>query len=495
MSRGAFIVVVLAFQLAAGRAEASDWQRSMVWIEATAVRYSHYQPWSSTSRTVSKNGLVIEGGKVLTTAEGLDHATLIRVLREGEGRWRLANIDWIDPHANVALLSAGEDGAFASLPAAPFARRVPQSGPVRIGYFLDGRVISAPGTVRRVHVPRDPQRIAQHMMLEVVTEGGPGAGGSGSANAGAGDAVASLIVVAANEVIGLGVRHDGRLLSVIPTPLVNGLLARKRRDPRASLAGYPFTWQDTQNPATTEYLGLPGTPRGVVVSAVPALSPFSAYLRPRDLILSIDGFEIESDGNYLDPEYGYLPLGNLSTRDKFAGDSSTFEIWRAGAVLTVELALPRVSYADALVPDRDFDRRPEYAVAGGLVFQPLTTDYLRSWDPQWRGSAPFRLHYYLHQPSRAERRNLVVLSQVLPDPFNLGYRDFAFRVVDRINGRPVANLRDLESALENPGGGFHVIDLLPARGPTRLVLDSAGLDEATQRVLRRYGLPAAQVIH
>ena len=495
MSRSAIFAGVLAIFFATGRVDAVDWKQSMVWIEATAVRYSHYQPWSSTSRTLLKNGLVVEDGKILTTAGGLDHATLLRVRREGDGHWRLAGVDWIDPYANLAVLSAGPEESWPAVPAAPLARRVPESGPVQIWRFLDGRVVSGPGTLNRVHVPRDPERIVQHLMLEVASESGSDAEDAGPGAVEGHNEAAAQIVVAGNEVIGLGARHDGKLLSVIPAPLVAGLLARKRRDPRASLAWYPFAWQGTQNPATIEYLGLPGAPRGVVVTAVPALSPFAGRLRARDLILSIDAFEIESDGTYLDPLYGYLPFGNLSTRGKFTGDSSTFEIWRDGQTLSIALPLPPADYADALVPDRVFDRRPEYAVAGGLVFQPLTTDYLRSWGPEWRKSTPFRLRYYLHQSPRPERRHLVMLSQVLPDPFNLGYRNFAFRMVDRINGQPVANLSDLETAFQSPQEGFHVIDLLPERGPTRLVLDSAGLVEATERVLRKYGLPAARVVH
>ena len=495
MNRSTILAGMLGLFLATGQAHAADWKQSMVWIEATAVRYSHYQPWSSTSRTVLKNGLVVEEGKVLTTAEGLGNATLLRMRREGEGRWRLAGVEWIDTFANLAVLSAGAEEAWPAVPAAPLARRVPESGPVQIWHFLDGRVVSGPGTLRRVHVPRDPKRIVQHLMLEVASEGGSGAVDVGPDDPDAGDEAASQIVVAGNEVIGLGARQDGKLLSVIPAPLVAGVLARKRRDPQTSLAWYPFAWQGTQNPATTAYLRLSGAPRGVVVTALPTLSPFAGHLRARDIILAIDGFEIESDGSYLDPVYGYLPFGNLSTRGKFAGDSSTFEIWRDGNALSIALSLPPADYADALVPDRVFDRSPEYAVAGGLVFQPLTTDYLRSWGPEWRRSAPFRLRYYLRQSPGSERRHLVMLSQVLPDPFNLGYREFAFRMVDRINGQPIANLRDLETAFQSPQEGFHIIDLLPERGPTRLVLDSAGLDEATERVLRKYGLPAARVVH
>ena len=280
MSRTAILAGLLAVFCAAGRVDAVDWKQSMVWIEATAVRYSHYQPWSSTTRTVLKNGLMVEDGKVLTTAEGLDNATLLRVRREGDGRWRLAGVDWLDPYANLALLSAGEEEAWPALHAAPLARRAPESGPVQIWYFLDGRVVSAPGTLRRVHVPRDPKRIVQHLMLEVASEAGSDAPDAGPDGPDAGDEAASQIVVAGNEVIGLGAGHDGKLLSVIPAPLVAGLLARKRHDPKATLAWYPFAWQGTQNPATTAYLGLSGAPRGVVVSALPALSPFAGASPP-----------------------------------------------------------------------------------------------------------------------------------------------------------------------------------------------------------------------
>ena len=495
MKHAALLARVLVLLCATGSGHASEWTRSMLWIEATAIRYSHYQPWSRSTRTTFKNGLVVEDGKVLSTAEGLDNATLLRVRGEGDGHWRLARIEWLDPHANLALLSAGGGEAWPPAPAAPLARRVPDSGAVRIRHFLDGRVVSGPGTVRRVHVPRDPQRVVRHMMLEVSSDLDPRASDPDSGTADDDTDAASQIVTSGDEVIGLGAGHDGKLLEVIPAPFIAELLERKRRDPDAALAWYPFAWQGTESPATTAYLGLPGPPRGVVVSAVPALSAFSGLLRARAVVLSIDGFEVESDGHYLDPAYGYLPLGNLSTRGKFAGDTSIFEVWRDGKTSSIALSLPRARYSEALVPDRVFDRSPEYVVAGGLVFQPLTADYLRSWGDEWRKSAPFRLRHYLRQPPLPERRHLVMLSQVLPDPFNLGYRDFAFRIVDRINGRPIATLRDLEPALRGPREGFHVIELLPERGPTRLVLDAAGLDEATERVVRKYGLPEARVVH
>ena len=482
MKRVALLACALAaFLGAAQRVYAERWTESILWIEVNALRHNWFQPWSSSSRTVFKNGLAVGAREIVTTAEGLHNATVLRVRKRGRGRWWIADVNWIDDHANLAVLSVEDDGFWSSIPPAPLAERVPRSGPVRIGHFLEGRVESEPGTVRRVHVPGGGQRLVRPMMLEVTSDLGSGA--------------SSQIVAFGGEVIGLGAAGDGKRLEVVPAPLMAGMLAEKRRDPDAALAWYPFDWQGTQGPATAAYLGLAGPPRGIVVTRVPATSPFSGRLRPRDLILSIDGFGIESDGTYLDPLYGYLPFSALSTRGKFAGDSSSFEVWRDGKTRTLTLPLPRASYSDALVPYRSFDRSPAYLMAGGLVFQPLTTDYLRSWGEEWRKSAPFRLRYHTRQSPSPERRRLVVLSQVLPDAFNLGYRDHAFQIVDRINGRPIAALRDVEEALLNPREGFHLIEFLPARGPARLVLDSAGLAEATRHVMRTYGLPAARVIH
>ena len=478
----AALAAVLGAVLGAPRAEAAALAESILEIEVNASRYAHYQPWSSTVRTTLKNGLAIAGEGILTTAAGLRYATMVRVRKEGRARRWIARVVWADHHANLAMLSVEGDAFWPSTAAAPLAERVPDSGPVRIWRFLDGRVEIEPGTVRRVHVPGGPGRLVRPMMLEITSDLDSGA--------------SSQIVSSGEEVIGIATAGDGKRLETIPSPLIREVLAKKQENEEATLAYHPFSWQGTENPAITAYLGLPGAPRGVVVGEVSTASPFSGHLLPRDLILSIDGFAIESDGDYLDPLYGPLPFANLATRGKFAGDLSTFEIWREGRKLSITLPLPRASFTDVLVPYRSHERRPQYLVAGGLVFQPLTADYLRIWGEEWWSAAPFRLRYYALQSPSPERPHLVVLSQVLPDVFNLGYQGYAFLVVDRINGRSVATLRDVEEALRAPSaGGDHLVEFLPNHGPTKLVLDRAGLDEATRRVLRKYGLPAARMIH
>ena len=81
---------------------------------------------------------------------------------------------------------------------------------------------------------------------------------------------------------------------------------------------------------------------------------------------------------------------------------------------------------------------------------PLSNQYLRAWGDDWKRRAPFRLNYYNNEPATKERPALVVLSTVLPDAYNLGYQDTRLLVLDRVNGKLISRLSDVEAALASP---------------------------------------------
>ncbi|HXT40319.1 MAG TPA: hypothetical protein VN887_09875, partial [Candidatus Angelobacter sp.] len=141
-----------------------------------------------------------------------------------------------------------------------------------------------------------------------------------------------------------------------------------------------------------------------------------------------------------------------------------------------------------------FDQEPEYVIAGGLVFQPLTKNFLRSWGQDWERRAPFRLAYFRNQDPSPERPAIVILSQVLPDIYNLGYQESRQLVLERVNGRKVNYLQDLQQALQKPVNGFHTLEFMKGDTLQRLVLDAATLEAATKRVLERYGIDKETVI-
>ncbi|PYL01119.1 MAG: hypothetical protein DME19_02690, partial [Verrucomicrobia bacterium] len=260
------------------------------------------------------------------------------------------------------------------------------------------------------------------------------------------------------------------------------------------LGYFDFTWQPAENPETLDYLKLEGEKRGVVVIDAPKKSGVEPVVRPRDVLLQVDGFDIDTQGDYLDPGYGHLLLENISTRNKWAGDPVRLKIWRDGRAQDVVYRLPKAEDAARLVPEAPFDQEPEYLIAGGLVFQPLTKNYLRSWGQDWERRAPFRLAYFRNQDPAPERPAIVILSQVLPDIFNLGYQESRQLVLEKVNGQKVNYLSDLQQALQKPANGFHTLEFMKGDTLQRIVLDAATLEAATKRVLDRYGIGEEHVI-
>jgi hypothetical protein len=293
--------------------------------------------------------------------------------------------------------------------------------------------------------------------------------------------------------VGLVVGQRDNVAAVIPASFIRPILEAQRGSYRG-LGWFAFVWQRGRNPALHHFLKQTGEPQGVVIIDAPALGGNAGVLQPRDVLLQVDGFDIDMEGDYIDPAYGKLLLENLATRRHWAGDEIPLRIWREGAVKDVKYRLPKAAYTDDLVPQEVFDRPPEYLVVGGLLFQPLTEPYLRSWGPDWRRRVPFRLAYYEQQKPTAERPAIVILSMVLPDPYNIGYQDYRFLAVHAINGRRVVTLRDAQQALEHPEKGFHVIDFDRGDSLQRIVLDADTAAAATRRVMERYGITQASVL-
>jgi hypothetical protein len=81
-----------------------------------------------------------------------------------------------------------------------------------------------------------------------------------------------------------------------------------------------------------------------------------------------------------------------------------------------------------------------------------------------------------------------VLSQILPDRFNLGYQDARYLVVESMNGQKVRTLRDIAEARKHPKDGFHEVVFEKGDSLSRIILDASQADDATHRVMERYGI-------
>jgi hypothetical protein len=84
------------------------------------------------------------------------------------------------------------------------------------------------------------------------------------------------------------------------------------------------------------------------------------------------------------------------------------------------------------------------------------------WGDNWQGKvSPHLYQYYLNDAfsPTEDRKDIVILSYVLPAPLNLGYQDQGRLVVSTWNGMKIRKLGDIKTARAlNPDSPFDVVE-------------------------------------
>ncbi|HEY1174363.1 MAG TPA: serine protease [Verrucomicrobiae bacterium] len=472
-----FLFLCLTFLCAlTGQSQLSHnpWEDSIVTVEITRQRYDMGQPWTRQTATDVKNAIVIEGKEILTTAEFFNDVTLIRVQRNGRGRWWTAKLKWADYHANVALLSVEEAEFWPGLKAAKFATDFKDLSMVQVVRWRNGNLESRKAEFNEFTVREGKVSFVPSTQIIFSSE----IEGLGWAEA----------VVNNGKLVGLTTSSDGRKFNVMPVQFFRRVLDARAKGKFTGMGYFAFTWQQTLNPDAHKFLGWKTDPKGVVIIDIPDHEKKPDGLKERDLILKVDGFDIDIQGDYVDPEYGHLMLETLSSRRHWAGDTIKIVVWRDAKEVTVDYTLPKADYATDLIPKEVFDKEPEYLMVGGLLFQPLDGPFLKRWGGDWKQRAPFRLAYYDNQSKSEERAGLVLLSAILPDPVNIGYQDYRFIVLDKVNGKAISNLMELAAALQTPKDGFHILEFMEGSSIQKMVLDASQASQASARIQSNYGI-------
>jgi hypothetical protein len=135
-----------------------------------------------------------------------------------------------------------------------------------------------------------------------------------------------------------------------------------------------------------------------------------------------------------------------------------------------------------------YDIRPRYVLYGGLLFQPMSLDLLEAYrisDLRVRHFFDFFVtdQLYLQHPE------VIILTNVLPDPINTYLMAFRNDIVDEINGKKIGTLQDLARAFEEPSDRF-VIKMIGDDPP--LVLDAKKVEAARERIKTRYNVLVEQ---
>ncbi|MBN2301059.1 MAG: hypothetical protein JXN60_00950, partial [Lentisphaerae bacterium] len=162
------------------------------------------------------------------------------------------------------------------------------------------------------------------------------------------------------------------------------------------------------------------------------------------------------------------------------------DILREGETNTV--SIPLVGLTDSFIYRNSYDTRPEYYVIGGLVFSPLSRNYLRLIRHSRIGISEQRLLYYSDYAkldSLYEGKNeFIVLIKRLPHSVNTYTDPYINGIVKNVNGNEISCMQDLVAAFATPSENFHVVEF--EDHPDCLVIDAEALPTADSMILNDY---------
>jgi len=456
----------------------------IVALRVTQQFFDEALPWRKKSpEVVEGTAVVISKRLLLTQANLVQSATFIQVEKLGRADWIPARLVHQDSAINLALLTVDQPGFFDDLEPAQIAANVATRGPVHSVRWKDRQLEVSNSRPGRIEVLESPYGSVHHAFLRLSTDFSSG----GHAEP----------VFAGDELIGLTVMQDGQMATVIPAEILKAYAESPAREGdtdryRGFASIGSLRWQTNTDPALVAYLGLEGEPRGAFIRQVPWGSTGCSSLRPRDILLALDGHEIDAIGNYEHPLYGQLRFDQIVVEGHSPGDVIPARVFRDRQLLDVEIELRTSPSSARLIPWRRSDSDPPYLVAGGFVFRELDGRYLSIWGTDWRTQAPNQLVYFndlLGIAQSPEHRRIILVTQVLPSEYNIGYHGVADLPVKSINGYPIDSIADVEQAFGQPKDGLQRILFYPNSTINEVVLDASTLEAATAAILADYEVP------
>ena len=156
----------------------------------------------------------------------------------------------------------------------------------------------------------------------------------------------------------------------------------------------------------------------------------------------------------------------------------------------IDVKLPVKVYKDDDAQGNQYDVQPQYFIYGGLVFTPLSLDYLKTFGQEWTESAGRELIYelvYRHlEDPKHWRPQPVVLASILDDPVNANFTTRGGAMVDKINGIRINQLSDVPKAFAATTGQDAIIEFLPDHHFEVIRKDDA--EKANPTILHTYSV-------
>ena len=415
---------------------------------------------------------MVAPGKVLTGAHVVADATFVQIQKISEPDKFVARLEAICHDSDLALLTIEDPRFMAGVEVATIGELPAIRTRIAVaGFPIGGDEVSiSEGVVSRVEVQRYAH--SQRRMLAVTVDAAINDGNSGGP-AFDGDRVVGIAFQSLEDAENLG--------ELVPAPLIRRFLTAVENGLPHQVPSLGVGIQILDNPRLRAWLGMAEGESGILIETVQHGGSADGHIEPGDVLLAIEGHQLANNGT-VRYEGRFRTQFDVLVTEPHVGDVLPVRVLRNGARL--DLAIPLKKHV-RLVPESRYDTRPRWFVYGGLVFQRLSLDYLKTWRKWWLNAPRELVHLYFSGDRTAERREIVILSQVLAHEINVSYELFRDECIVEVNGVRPGDFAELIALFDSAQDT--VVVRTSQKGT--FVFDAAEARRVNPEILARYGVP------
>eukprot|EP00922_Rhytidocystis_sp_ex-Travisia-forbesii_P065139 GHVS01096820.1.p1 GENE.GHVS01096820.1~~GHVS01096820.1.p1 ORF type:complete len:865 (-),score=130.72 GHVS01096820.1:71-2665(-) len=423
------------------------------------------QPWQMRRQMKSTgSGFVIADRRIMTNAHCVAFQNRVLVRKHGSPKKYLARVMSVAHESDLAVLTVEEDEFWEGVAPLSFGD-IPhlQDAVVVVGYPTGGDNLSiTAGVVSRVDINTYAHSNFRLLCAQIDAAINPGNSGGPAFKDG--------------KVVGVAFQgyDDAQNIGyIVPTPVIEHFLNDlKKNNKYTGFVTLGITYQPMENCSLRKFLGIDDVdtktlPEGVGATGILViqsdelrdkqhiskmkkehnidLSPDTVGVRKNDVILAMDGINVADDGTIFFRNQERVHLA-YAISHKYTGDTVEVTVLRNKKVTTVTVPLTAPNF---LVPEHQWDKKPRYYIYGGLVFCPMSLDYLKD---------EFGKKFYERAPSTLLKpltdifakhagEESIILSQILASDLTIGYDLRNIRLI-AVNGEKIVNLKHLSQILD-----------------------------------------------
>ena len=444
-------------------------KKALVKVYTSHQLFDYLSPWQyGQSANSTATGFIIDGERIITNAHAVLNSKFLQVRKEGDSKKYKAVVKFTSEEYDLALVEIEDKSFFnGTVPLKLGTLPEIQEKLTVYGYPLGGDKLSTTqGIVSRME--HNTYTLTNRKFLIGQTDAAINSGNSGGP------------VVSKGKVVGVafaGLNSADNIGYFIPVNILNNFLEDIKDGKYDGSPLLGLEWLELESPSHRRMLGIEDKTGGILIKKVFKNSPFEGVLQKNDVLMKLDNYPIEYDGTIEFRKNEKTDFSYVNQQKKY-GDNLSYEIIRDKKTKTGQVKLEKKDIKYTVVTEVTIETPPSYMVYGGLLFEPLTSNYMAGVIEKL-GSVYDREELY------KDYKELVVLVRVLPFDVNLGYTDAVNQIIVKVNGEKYKDFKDFAQKVKNVKSGFIIFE---NDNGDEIVLDVKEVEEQREALMQNYNI-------